>query len=194
MDFMTVRKWDNKNNQPMKNTINLCKNDLSIPVSFLCDRSLSLAAKGLLLSMAATGNGEYNPCEVSDNDTKATVESAYKELKDRGFVKRVTLDEDDVLQWDMRNHEYVPAVSQFPEEKVKRKSKARPKDAGEVIEYCKSIGLKASDGEYMFNKWEGSEYKNGSTTVKDWKAVIRSWKNAKYFPSQRVSGPVNPGF
>jgi hypothetical protein len=38
---------------------------------------------------------------------------------------------------------------------------------------------------YIFNKWDGSGWKNGGQSIKDWKATVRSWKAAGYFPSQK---------
>lgn len=56
----------------------------------------------------------------------------------------------------------------------------------ELKEYCKSIGLHESDGDFMFHKWEESGWKNSGNPVKDWKAGIRKWKSQGWLPSQKV--------
>lgn len=54
-----------------------------------------------------------------------------------------------------------------------------------VVEYCKEQGLTEKDGEYIFNNWEGNGWTVSKKPIKDWRAVVRSWKAAEYFPSQR---------
>lgn len=58
----------------------------------------------------------------------------------------------------------------------------------EVTEFSKSIGLRPSDGEFCYYKWEGNNWHNGKAPIRDWKATIRSWKAAGYFPSQKATG------
>jgi len=60
----------------------------------------------------------------------------------------------------------------------------------ECSAFCASLGLPASDAEYLFNHWEGYAWRNSGQQIKDWKAVIRSWMAAGYLPSQRK--PVEP--
>lgn len=67
----------------------------------------------------------------------------------------------------------------------KTKNKAKPESEDEVIEFCKSQGLTADDGSYMWNKWIANGFKNGGSAVKDWKAQIRSWKSGGWMPSQK---------
>ena len=55
----------------------------------------------------------------------------------------------------------------------------------EVIEFCKTIELKAEDGEWFWWKCEGCQWKNGTKAIKNWKATCRSWKLASIFPSQK---------
>lgn len=55
----------------------------------------------------------------------------------------------------------------------------------ELREFCASVGLPESDGEASFHKWEGNGWKNGTSTIKDWKATIRSWQASGYMPSQK---------
>lgn len=66
-----------------------------------------------------------------------------------------------------------------------------PKDHADkdaVVAYCVEISLPASDGVFMFEKWEGNHWMNGGNKIKDWKAVIRSWRAASYLPSQKQGG------
>ncbi len=61
--------------------------------------------------------------------------------------------------------------------------KGRPKDEQEVISFCKSISL--TDGEYFWNKWVANDFTNNGRKMRDWRATIKSWKAAKYCPSQK---------
>lgn len=55
----------------------------------------------------------------------------------------------------------------------------------DVSAYCQEIGLPATDGVAVFDKWTGSGWKNGGQAIKDWKATIRAWKAQGYMPSQK---------
>lgn len=63
--------------------------------------------------------------------------------------------------------------------------KGKASNEQEVEAYCKSLDLPKSDAEYLWNKWEGNGWTNGKDKIKDWKATVRSWKAAKYLPSQK---------
>lgn len=58
----------------------------------------------------------------------------------------------------------------------------------ELKAFCVEIGLPASDGEILWDKWTGSGWKNGSAPIKDWQATIRSWQRQGYLPSQKSGG------
>jgi len=62
----------------------------------------------------------------------------------------------------------------------------------EVTAFCREIGLPATDGHFMFHKWESNGWTNKGEPVLNWKAQIRSWKSAKYLPSQSSSNPNKP--
>jgi hypothetical protein len=62
----------------------------------------------------------------------------------------------------------------------------KPKARGTVEEfkaYAVTQDLPESDGEFMFNKLEGNGWMNGKSPVKDWKAVLRTWKGGEWLPS-----------
>jgi uncharacterized small protein (DUF1192 family) len=61
----------------------------------------------------------------------------------------------------------------------------KPKDQAEVVAYCESIGLPAKDANYFWNKWIGDGFKNAGRPMRDWQAVIRSWRDAGHLPSQK---------
>lgn len=63
---------------------------------------------------------------------------------------------------------------------VKAGNKARG-TLEELKAYSVSIGLPESDGEAFFLLKEGTGWKG----VKDWRAVMRSWKIQGYHPSQK---------
>ena len=63
----------------------------------------------------------------------------------------------------------------------------------EVTAFCLEIGLLATDGHFMFHKWESNSWTNkGGEPILNWKALIRSWKSAKYLPSQSSNNPNKP--
>jgi len=64
---------------------------------------------------------------------------------------------------------------------------SRPSE-DEIITYCRTIDLPASDGASCFAKWEGNGWTNNRAPIKDWKATIRAWKIAEYLPSQKKVG------
>jgi len=68
------------------------------------------------------------------------------------------------------------------EEEQKKKSKGTLE---EVSAFVVEVGLRPADAEYIFHKWNSNNWTNGGKPVKDWKAQVRSWKAAEYFPSQK---------
>ena len=80
-----------------------------------------------------------------------------------------------------------PAVSPKSRNVPRNIKMIRP-EMGEVIEFVKSLGLRASDAEFCYYKWTGNDWTNGKAPIRDWKATIRSWKAASYLPSQKASG------
>jgi hypothetical protein len=64
-------------------------------------------------------------------------------------------------------------------------NKARPANEQEVIDFCTSLGLPASDGVYMWANWQANGFMRGKTPIKDWKAAIRTWQLQNYLPSQK---------
>lgn len=58
----------------------------------------------------------------------------------------------------------------------------------ELKDFCTELGLPTSDAEFLYHKWCGNGWKNGTAPIKDWKATVRSWKAAGYLPSQKLNG------
>ena len=58
--------------------------------------------------------------------------------------------------------------------------------------FCAEIGLPESDGDYMFHHWESNGWTKSGKPIKSWQAMIRSWKSAKYLPSQKSSNRFTP--
>lgn len=78
----------------------------------------------------------------------------------------------------------------LPAEPPQIKAKARG-TLEEFIAYFAELKLPESDARYMFDKWQGNGWKNGTAAIKDWKATVRSWKAASYLPSQKQTGYSN---
>jgi len=74
----------------------------------------------------------------------------------------------------------------------KAKSKSRPNDRSELDAFFAEVGLSANDAEYAWHHWEGKGWRNGTAAIKDWKATVRSWKAAGYWPSQKGGVKAEP--
>ena len=57
--------------------------------------------------------------------------------------------------------------------------------ADDLKSYAKSINLPESDGQYLFDKWEGNGWTNGGNKIKCWKATMRTFKGGGWLPSQK---------
>lgn len=68
------------------------------------------------------------------------------------------------------------------EKELTPKSKAKG-TLEEFKAYAVTQDLPESDGEFLFNKLEGNGWMNGKSPVKDWKAVVRTWKCGNWLPS-----------
>lgn len=71
--------------------------------------------------------------------------------------------------------------------------KAKPESCQEVEDYCASLGLPKNDGAWFWDKKEANGWKNGTSPIKDWKAVIRTWKQEMFFPSQKAKASNGGG-
>ena len=74
------------------------------------------------------------------------------------------------------------------EEQDRKKGKA---SCDEIMEFCKSNGLFPRDAEYLWNRWESNGWQNANKPIKNWKAVIRSWKAQGYLPSQKAQNAAD---
>jgi len=59
--------------------------------------------------------------------------------------------------------------------------------------FAKGEGIGEKDADWFFFKCEGCGWTNSGQPIRDWKAVIRTWWRAGYFPSQRLSNGSNNG-
>lgn len=59
--------------------------------------------------------------------------------------------------------------------------------------FARKLGLPESDGEYMFHHWESNGWTKNGKPIKNWQAMIRSWKSAKYMPSQKTNARLSGG-
>lgn len=71
------------------------------------------------------------------------------------------------------------------EESVRETKRRGSRD--ELIEFCVGLSLPESDGEWLFDKWEGNGWKNDGKAILDWRATARTWKRTgTIFPSQKA--------
>lgn len=61
----------------------------------------------------------------------------------------------------------------------RKQKKFIPPSIEEVQAYCEEIGYMI-DAERFVNYYESSGWKRGNTSIKDWKACVRTWKNREY--------------
>lgn len=74
----------------------------------------------------------------------------------------------------------------FSKPKISKEKIGKDKaSVDEASEYCLSIGLPKSDGQWFVDKCIGNGWTNGGEPIKDWKATIRAWKTAGYMASQK---------
>jgi len=67
-------------------------------------------------------------------------------------------------------------LQQYPENKTKRFVKPTVE---EIKAYCEERN-NSIDPQYFFNHYEGNGWKVGSNSMKDWKAVIRTWEKRDF--------------
>ena len=100
----------------------------------------------------------------------------------------------DSLSIDYTRTTSSPKEKEKEEEEDKEKDKdpeharAQTKARGtkeEIIAYCISLSLPATDGEWLFDKWQGNGWKNGPHPILDWKSTVRAWKGAGHMASQK---------
>lgn len=84
-----------------------------------------------------------------------------------------------------------PLAKEEEEEKEDKKARKARCTLDEAKAYCIELNLPSSDGEFLFNKWEGNGWKSGSNSIKDWKAQVRTFKNGGWLPSQKSGAPVD---
>lgn len=72
-----------------------------------------------------------------------------------------------------------------------KKSKGRATHE-EVKTFFRELNLPQDDADWFYYKCEGNGWKNGGTSIKDWKLTVRSWVSAKYLPSLKANGRGQP--
>lgn len=81
----------------------------------------------------------------------------------------------------------LPGIQQTLDDQAKEEG--RPKGMpplSEVRTEVRRQALAESDAEYIYDRWLGNGFKTGKHSVKDWRAVIRTWKACQWFPSQKT--------
>ena len=76
---------------------------------------------------------------------------------------------------------YQPAIAEAEAEAEKSKKKGTPKKfikptVEQLKEYSVSIGYDNLDCQYFIDKYDGIGWMVGKNKMKDWKAVVRTWK------------------
>lgn len=65
------------------------------------------------------------------------------------------------------------------------KRKKRAESEAELVQYCVQRGLKETDGQWLWAKWEGNGWRNGKEPIRDYECTVRQWKLQGIFPSQK---------
>jgi hypothetical protein len=64
----------------------------------------------------------------------------------------------------------------------------------DVRALCIEIGLTSSDGDFLFEKWEGNGWKVNDHPIRDWRMTAKAWKRVgNIFPSQKQAMQRNNG-
>ncbi len=128
----------------------------------------------------AKDTNENTTDQTNGEPTTRPTENQIKELKELKELKEVGADK--------------PPQKNPPSSKSQSKGKAESID--ELSTFCKSLDLPKSDAEYLWNKWEANGWTrtvgNKETPMKCWQSTIRSWKAAKYLPSQKQQAFAKP--
>lgn len=61
--------------------------------------------------------------------------------------------------------------------------KKRAASLGEVLSFCRELGLPRTDAEWFWHKCEENGWQNGGKSIRDWRLTLRSWHAAGYVPS-----------
>lgn len=109
--------------------------------------------------------------------------------------KKTTRGQEKTVQ-DKRGEDASIATSiatSIPTEKKPSRGQGTRED---VFSFFCELKLPDFDAEWFFEKCVGNGWTNGGKPIKDWKATVRSWRAARYLPSQKQNGtaysrPVN---
>jgi len=99
-----------------------------------------------------------------------------KENKEIGPEALITPKKEEVTKEHRASQTFMPPVAAQP--------KGMP-DPDSIRNEVLRQGLTEEDGDYLVDNWLANGYRHGRNPVKDWRALIRSWKIQKYFPSQK---------
>lgn len=63
----------------------------------------------------------------------------------------------------------------------------------DVLAFCETKGLPASDGHWFFEKNEGCGWKVNGRAMANWKMTVSAWERAGIFPSQKLATAARAG-
>lgn len=130
------------------------------------------------------------------SDADRAEKAAIRQAKHREKVKRnaiVTHSNASVTPESHQNSQADTNTNTDTKEDTNTKTKSKARGTLEEFKaYAVSQNLPENDGEFLFNKLEGNGWMNGKSPVKDWKAVVRTWKSAKWLPSQKETNHIKP--
>ena len=69
------------------------------------------------------------------------------------------------------------------------------KDRGtcdELADCAEKLGFPRTDGEILFDKWEGNGWTNDAKPIRDWERTMSSWSKRGFMPSQQSSNKTKP--
>ncbi|HEY8904122.1 MAG TPA: hypothetical protein VIM48_10450, partial [Chthoniobacterales bacterium] len=72
--------------------------------------------------------------------------------------------------------------------KERKESRRAPASREHVLSFCEEEGIPVSDADWFWQKGQGNDWTNGGAPIRDWMATFRSWKHARYLPSQKAGG------
>lgn len=87
--------------------------------------------------------------------------------------------------------QFLAAAEELRKAKPPEKITKQKATLDEVLAFCTSIDLPATDAEWFFSKCEGNGWTNAGKAIRNWQQTIRSWKLSKYLPSLKQPGSYN---
>lgn len=158
------------------------------------DRCARLIGKGGSTTLATTVLSMFQPDPLDSSkmihdrlENERRKQSDWREKSSAGGKKSAAMREASRVVQPNGNTSVSPLLSPVSRE-------LSPKARGSLEElraFCLTLSLQESDGDWLFDKWNGNEWTNDGKKIKDWKATVRAWKAINIIASQKSQSGRN---